>query len=154
MAQMKSFTMFCAALVFGGCSISQQVDPVPRLETRNICIIENPDVREGFLQVYRSALDSKGFQTKMLKESALPDDCPVTSKYTANWRWDLLLYLAFADITVYANGSKVGRALYDSLAGGGNFAKFINAENKIRELVDLLFPYSAPAERADVGAAD
>ena len=150
---MKWITMLCFVLMLFGCSISQQVDPVPRMETQNICIIENPDVRVGFIEAYRSALDSKGFQTKMLMKSSLPDDCPVTSTYTANWRWDLLFYMAFADITVYTNGLRVGRAVYDSLGGSGNPAKFINAENKIRELVDLLFPYSATTERTIVAPA-
>lgn len=150
---MKWFILLFFVPMLFGCSISQQVDPVARIETRNICIIENPDVREGFIEVYRSALGSKGFQTKMLTKWALPDDCPVTSSYTANWRWDVLLYMAFADITVYSDGARVGRAVYDSLGGSGNPAKFINADHKIRELVELLFPNSAPAERSDVAPA-
>jgi hypothetical protein len=81
----------------------------------------------------------------MLDKSATPGECPLTSTYTANWRWDLALYLAFADITIYAGGKKVGRAVYDSLGGGGNPAKFINAEKKLQELVDQLFPDPASA---------
>jgi hypothetical protein len=115
------------------------------MNAREICIIDNPKVREGFLEAYRRALDHKGFQTRVLDKSATPDECPLTSTYTANWRWDLALYLAFANITVYADGRKVGRAVYDSLGGGGNPAKFINAEKKIQELVDQLFPDPASA---------
>jgi hypothetical protein len=68
----------------------------------------------------------------------------MTSTYTANWRWDLALYMAFAEIIVYAEGTKVGSAVYDSLHGGANMNKFINAEAKIRELVDELFRDFAP----------
>jgi hypothetical protein len=132
-------------LLLGACAIHQKVDPVPRMNAREICIIDNPKVREGFLEAYRRALDHKGFQTRVLDKSATPDECPLTSTYTANWRWDLALYLAFANITVYADGRKVGRAVYDSLGGGGNPAKFINAEKKIQELVDQLFPDPASA---------
>ena len=137
---MKRVALVAALLVLVGCAIHQHVDSVPRLDSREICIVDNPDVREGFLETYRRALTVKGFETRMLAKSAVPSDCPLTSTYTANWRWDLALYMAFADITVYANGRKVGRAVYDSLGGGGNLGKFINAENKIKELVDQLFP--------------
>jgi hypothetical protein len=128
------------ALALGGCAIHQRVDPVPRMEGRELCVIENPNVRESFLQEYRRALEEKGFQVKVLDKTADVNDCELTSTYTANWRWDLALYMAFAKLTVYSGGSQVGSALYDSLSGGGNIAKFISAENKIRELVGQLFP--------------
>jgi hypothetical protein len=142
---MTRVALVSVALILVGCAIHQHVDPVPRMEGREICVVDNPNVREGFLEAYQRALAAKGFQTKVLDKSAVPNDCPLTSTYTANWRWDLALYMAFAEITVYANGKKVGRATYDSLRGGGNLGKFINAENKIKELVDQLFPKPAPA---------
>jgi hypothetical protein len=115
------------------------------MDTHELCIIDNPNVRSTFLEEYRRVLSAKGYQTKVLDKSASVDDCPITSTYTANWRWDLAMYMAFAQITVYANGKKVGDALYDSLSGSGNLGKFISAETKIRELVDQLFPGQAPA---------
>jgi hypothetical protein len=135
----------CAfAVACVGCAIHQRIDPVPRLESRELCIVNNPNVREGFLATYQAALTARGFRTKVLEPTAAPDACPLTSTYTANWRWDLALYMAFADITIYSNGKKVGQAVYDSLGGGGNLGKFINAEEKIKELVDLLFARAAP----------
>jgi len=50
------------------------------------------------------------------------------------------MYMAFAEITVYSDGKEVGKALYDSLRGGANMSKFIRGEEKIKELVDQLFP--------------
>jgi hypothetical protein len=132
------------AIAVVGCAIHRRVEPVPRLDSREMCIVNNPNVREGFLAAYQAALAGKGFRAKLVEPSAAPDACPLTSTYTANWRWDLALYMAFADITVYSNGKKVGRAVYDSLGGGGNLGKFINAEEKIKELVDLLFPAPGP----------
>ncbi|MGE3538318.1 MAG: Sbal_3080 family lipoprotein [Candidatus Tectimicrobiota bacterium] len=142
---MKRAAVLCAVLVLTGCAIHQRIDPVTRMDTSELCIIDNPDVRSGFLEAYRSALSAKGYQTKVLDKSASVHDCPITSTYTANWRWDMLMYMAFAQITVYANGKKIGDALYDSLGGSGNMGKFISAETKIRELVDQLFPGRAPA---------
>lgn len=52
-----------------------------------------------------------------------------------------LIYMTYLDIRVFENGQQVGRALYDARRGGGRvFKKFINAEKKINELVDQLFP--------------
>lgn len=67
-------------------------------------------------------------------------ECSLTSTYIARWRWDLALYMAYAKIDVYRDGRPVGQALYDALMGGGRLDKFIDAEQKIRELVDSLFP--------------
>ena len=136
---LKWVALLSVALAVVGCAIRQRVDPVPRLDSREICIVNNPHVREDFLETYQRALTAKGFQTRILDKSAAPSDCPLTSTYTANWKWDLALYMAFADITIYADGRVVGHAVYDSLGGSGNLGKFINAEAKIKELVDQLF---------------
>ena len=141
---LKTLSLCLLSFAFLGCAIRQRVEPVPRLDSREICIVNNPNVREGFLAAYQGALTAKGLRTKLLDQSALPDACPLTSTYTANWRWDLALYMAFADITVYSDGKKVGRAVYDSLGGGGNLGKFINAEEKIKELVEQLLPGVGP----------
>jgi hypothetical protein len=66
--------------------------------------------------------------------------CPVTSTYTANWRWDLAMYMAYANIKVYSNGEQSGEAVYDALRGGANMSKFVQGETKIAELVNQLFP--------------
>ena len=63
----------------------------------------------------------------------------MTSTYTANWGWDLAMYMKYAEIKVYRGVALVGLAVYDATRGGGRPDKFINAENKIRELVDELF---------------
>ncbi|HEY7322581.1 MAG TPA: Sbal_3080 family lipoprotein [Candidatus Binatia bacterium] len=146
---MKLLRLLSIGLLLSGCSITQKVDPVPRLSVAEICIIDNPDVREGFIETYRRVLESKKFQVRMLPQTATPRDCRQASTYTANWRWDLLLYLAFVDINVFVDGKSVGRAIYDSLGGSGNMSKFINAENKITELVDQLFPSAVPSSSTD-----
>ena len=134
-----------AAALLTGCAITQEVRPVGKLESREVCLIENPAVSQpGFLIAYRQALADKGYSVKQLPPTATVNDCPITSRYTANWRWDLAMYMAFADIRVYREGQQVGQATYDSLKGGANMGKFIKGEEKIRELVNQLFPERAP----------
>jgi hypothetical protein len=41
---------------------------------------------------------------------------------------------------VYCDGNEIGKAVYDAVMGGGRLDKFIKADEKVRELVDQLFP--------------
>ena len=129
-------------LTLVACSIKQNVKPVTPadLATREICIRENKTVREGFLEAYRQALESKGFSVRMLDPDAGIRACPLLTTYTANWRWDLALYMAYAELTVFRDGNEIGKATYDALMGGGRMDKFIKADEKVRELVNQLFP--------------
>jgi hypothetical protein len=136
----------CAApllVVLGGCAINQTVKPVERFEGKQVCIIENTAVKNGFLETYRRVLTEKGYTVRQLPPSSSISECAITSTYTANWRWDLALYMAFADIKVYSQGQQSGQATYDALHGGANMGKFIKGETKITELVNQLFPGGA-----------
>ena len=136
----KTFYLLCMTALVTGCSITQTVVPVGDVTTNEVCIIENPAVREGFLPEMRNALEQKGFSVAMLDESARTSDCPTVVTYTARWSWDLTIYMSYAEISVYQSGQPTGKALYDATSGGGRLDKFIDAEPKIRELVDELFP--------------
>lgn len=50
--------------------------------------------------------------------------------------------MAYAEIKVYQGGKTIGEAKYDSQRGGANMGKFIDADKKINELVNQLFPGS------------
>ena len=100
-------------------------------------------MKETFLDAYRNALTAKNYVVKKLPAASSFNDCAITSTYTANWRWDLALYMAYAEIKVYNNAKPSGQATYDSLRGGANMGKFIDAEAKITELVNALFPEQA-----------
>jgi len=128
-----------------GCAIHQTVTPVQRFEDKEICLIENPSVRTGFLQAYKAALSNKGYMVRQLPATAAITACRITSTYTANWSWDMAMYMSFAEIKVFDNGRPSGAALYDAKGGGANMSKFIAADKKIGELVNQLFPGGAGA---------
>lgn len=130
-------------LLIAGCAIRQDIEPATSVRGGEICIIENPDVRANFLEVYVRELEKKGYRTRVLPAKSTLFDCPQISRYTANWRWDVLLYLAFADIAVYEDGKRVGHVVYDALQGDANLGKFVHGESKIVELVDALYPDAA-----------
>ncbi|RSZ60232.1 hypothetical protein HF313_21040 [Massilia atriviolacea] len=132
-----------ALFALSGCAIHQNVKPVERFDSKTVCIVQNGNVRATFLDAYENALSNKGYEVKRLATDASLIACPVTSTYTASWRWDLAMYMSYADIIVYKNGKPSGKATYDATRGGGNMGKFIGAEKKITELVDQLFPRMA-----------
>ncbi len=138
-----------ATLVISGCSITQTVDPVRDLSTNEVCIIENPPVRKGFLPELKSALQSKNARVRVLGSDATIASCPVVVTYIARWKWDLAMYLSYVEIKVFRNSAAVGTALYDATKGGGRMDKFIDAEPKIRELVNELFPSNFPVGSGD-----
>jgi len=126
--------------VINGCSIRQTVKPVELSgQPMEICIIKNEKVRPAFLDAYTDALKAKSVKVRTIGESASLNECTMTSTYTAHWGWDLAMYMKYAEIKVYRSPALIGLAVYDATWGGGRPDKFINAENKIRELVDELF---------------
>lgn len=131
------FILFSLVLV-QGCTITQVVEPAEMSKGNILCIIENPAVRAGFLQEFRNVLSLKGIQYKVVHEHSTPSDCEWTATYVGKWSWDLGLYMSYAEINVFHNGVLDGKAVYDSRSGGGNMSKFIDAEEKIQELVEEL----------------
>jgi hypothetical protein len=125
---------FIAALGLAACATSH-VSPVARFETKRICVIENPKVRGDFLNSYRKALEDRGLQVQMFPETTQPDVCPVTSRYVAYFWWDLVFYMRQAEIDVYSDGKHAGRAAFDARG-----SRFFNTDEKVKELVDQLFP--------------
>ena len=126
------------APLFAGCSSIQKVDPVSGGTPEKLCIIKNPKVRDGFLNAYQAAAQARGISVQVMPEGSAFNACPLTSAYTASWNWDLALYMRYAQITVYRDGRAAGVAEYD--AHTAVFSKFINADQKIQELVGQLFP--------------
>jgi len=104
-------------------------------------------VRQGFTDTYRAALQEKGFTVRQLPPASNPSDCYLSTQYIARWTWDLAIYMSYAEITVYEEGRLAGKAFYDSRKAGLALTKYIRAENKIRELVDELFPQSLERAR-------
>lgn len=137
-----AFVLACSALT--GCSITQTVTPVPSstVHSPEICMIPAAGLREGFNTTYTAQLRSKGFQTRELPPGTPPANCALSTTYIGTWSWDMALYMSFADIQVFENGRRIGQALYDSTSGGARMGKFIDAQSKIIEMTNQLFPHT------------
>jgi len=129
-----------AAMTLVACSIKQNVQPVS-IPIQEICVVDNPDVlHEDFGKAYVKELETLGIRVKTLAPGSDVSGCEFTTTYTANWRWDLALYLCFAELRVFHQGRQVGTAVYDSRSGSANMNKFVKADSKLKELVQQLFP--------------
>lgn len=129
-------------LALSGCSISQTIDPIKTPISR-VCVHENPKVlMDEFQPELEKQIRGKGFQTKSYKDTQ-PNDCSHRLEYTANWAWDMAMYLTYADIRVFDRNGLAGKAIYDARSGGGRLDKFGRTAEKIRPLIDELFG-SAP----------
>lgn len=129
------------ALSITGCAIERHVQPIAAgTQLSPLCIEENPKVlMDGFLPELREQVESKGISTKVYTaQSRIPDDCSAIAGYTANWRWDFVMWLTYANITVYANNKQVGRAEYDARDGNARLDKFGPTRNKLKSVIDPL----------------
>ena len=136
---MRITGLLTIVVLLQGCTISQNVIPVPRADISEITIIENPAVRSTFLDAVKAAVEDRGIRTQVGPPLAPPEDYPYAITYAANWTWDLTIYLVYAELNVFEGGKVVGKAVYDCRRGGGRLDKFINAESKVKELVGELF---------------
>jgi hypothetical protein len=125
--------------LISGCAIHQNVRPVDVAGDGQVCVIANPQVRPSVMASYKRVLGEKGYAVRELPPSAAVTDCKVTSTYRASWRWDLAMYMHYAEFRVFVDGKERGVAVYDATHGGGNLNKFIDADKKIAELINQLF---------------
>jgi hypothetical protein len=133
-----------------GCAIHQNVRALDAVADTQVCVINNPAVRPSVMAAYQQVLSAKGYTVRQLPESAAITECKVTSTYRANWRWDLAMYMHYAEFRVFVDGKEKGVAVYDATHGGANPNKFIDADKKIAELINQLFPGGAGTRAAAI----
>jgi hypothetical protein len=131
-----AFAVF--ALALSGCSIKQTIDPI-KTPVSQVCIRDNPNVlMKEFEPELQRQIQEKGFPTKEYT-GARPSECSHHLEYTANWAWDMAMYLTYAEMKVYDRSGLAGKAVYDARSGGGRLDKFGRTAEKIKPLIDELF---------------
>jgi len=136
------------------CSITQKVEPIPAgTEISHVAIKQNANVHmEGLLPEIERQITSLGYQVSIYSQDA-PEEADCTAEYTANWGWDLAMYLTFFRIDLYSNeavvgensgatysrGAHLGSAEYNAMRGGANMGKFGSTGSKIAPLLRELF---------------
>lgn len=138
----KIIILIMATVVLSACSIKQTIEPAELNNQANVCIVNNPKVKDGFLASIQESLEIKGIDFKVVERDFSNPGCEWKITYTAHWGWDLAVYMTYAKISVYRNGELNGQAEYDSRRGGGRLDKFINADEKVKELMENLIQSS------------
>lgn len=125
--------------LLAACSTVQKVEPAVTAQGETLCIIHNTTVREAFLNAYRDALASKGYQVQVVPFGAGIDACPLITVYNASWTFHMpMYYMNRAQMIVYRDGKAIGNAMYSAHTAGPS--RFIRAEAKVQELVGLMLP--------------
>jgi len=132
--------VLAAAATLAGCSIVQKVDPVPVGSVEQVCVERNTAVHmDGFHPDLSRLIEAQGYKVSTI-EGAAPAACSHIVSYTANWGWDLAMYLTYARVEVMQDGRRVGQIEYDARSGSGNMGKFGATSAKLQPLVAQLFP--------------
>ena len=134
MAKWQTASVILIPLLLTSC-ITNNVKKIDRQKIGEICIRENPEVlMDGFLPNLIEEVERKGIRTRVY-QGAAPADCSYTMNYTANWNWDMAMYLSYARIDLYREGTRIGEATFDARLAGLDLSKFASAESKIDPLI-------------------
>ena len=110
----------CIAL-FSGCAINQRVISAPVGTTINTVFIENnPAVMmNGLVEEIQSQVNAMGYGAKIYTGER-PKEAIHYLQFTANWRWDMAMYLTYFRATLFEVGRILVTAVYDARCGGAN----------------------------------
>ena len=137
--KLLNLSLILAVLSLCGCAISKNVVPVDSGTTiKKIYVLKNDKVHmEGLLDEIVKQIEEMGFESQ-----AYSGDRPIDAKhyltFTANWTWDMAMYLVYFRATLYEEGKVLGEVEYDAKMGGMNFSKFGKTADKIRPLLEEL----------------
>lgn len=125
--------------LLSACAINKKIEPVTQTGIESVCIKQNPAVAmDAFEPLLQRLIEEQGIKTSVYTGQK-PANCRIGVEYTARWRWDLAMYLFYAQIRVFDQSGQIGLAEYDAMMGGANLGKFGTTEEKIAPLVKQLF---------------
>ena len=135
------FSLFASiVLAFSGCTITRTINPVsPGTAIQTIYVQRNPKVlMEGFHPELTKQIQELGFEVESY-DGSTPQAAHYYMTYTANWQWDLAMYLTYFEATLFEDGKSIGKVEYDATRGSGRMDKFGHTADKIRPLLVELF---------------
>lgn len=152
MKTIKITTTALAIATLAGCAAKQDITRYEAQKPKTVCIAEHKAVKEGIITAMQEGFAKHNIETKVVSANYVlkhqqyetdvePTDiegCNAVAYYVANWRWDLALYMAYANIWV-KNVEQTETIAQASYRTGGGLDKFIDAKEKIIELVDAMF---------------
>jgi hypothetical protein len=105
---------------------------------KKIYVLKNDKVHmEGLLDEIVKQIEEMGFESESYSGDR-PVDAEHYLTFTANWGWDMAMYLVYFRATLYEEGRVLGEVEYDAKMCGMDFSKFGKTANKIRPLLEEL----------------
>ena len=139
--------------LLSGCTITQHVRPVTTgTPITKIYVQNNPAVHmRGLVPEVVTQLELLGYQAETF-DGKPPAEAIHYMTVTANWRWDMAMYLVFFRAILFEDGKAIGSAEYDAMRGGANMSKFGSTAEKIRPLLEqMLHDAQRPPRTASLG---
>lgn len=126
-------------VLLSGCSISRNIVQVRSdMLIDKVYVLKNNNVlMEGMNDELVTQFRQLGFESE-LYQGDRPSDATYYFTYTANWAWDMAMYLVYFRGTIYQEGKILGEVEYDAKMGGANMNKFGKTGEKIRPLLNEL----------------
>ena len=136
---MKNLIIIFTVIFLSGCSISTHVTPVDsNKEIQKVYVRYNDKVHmEGMNDELVWQFKNLGFDAELYNGDT-PLEAVHTFTYTANWTWDMAMYLLYFRGTLYEQGRVLGEVEYDAKMGGGNLNKFGKTREKLTPLMTEL----------------
>lgn len=133
-------TLIVITTLATGCTISRNVMPVDSGESiSKVYVLENERVHmDELVTELVTQIEQLGFESESYQGDR-PDGAQHYLTYTANWSWDMAMYLTYFEATLYDDGRVLGEVEYDARSGGANMSKFGSTANKIQPLLEDLF---------------
>lgn len=133
-----SFTLMTLLLLVGCGKFDVMNNPAEGImDAPRICIIDNPQTREGFRTAMENWLTQERIPYKILPMNSDAGDCDWALSYYGLWSWDMAIFLSNAEITAYHGGKEVGKEKL--IVGQWDSYKFEDGEARIHKLMDMLF---------------
>lgn len=139
-------------LTLSGCAAKQQITGFQNSPPQNICVARHEAVRKNFHDALVESLERHQADVRTIRANYVEkhqawnptvveeniDNCDAIAFYVANWTWDITMYMHYANIwlTDKEMSQKIAQATYQT---GGGPDKWINAKEKVDELVDQMY---------------
>jgi len=135
-----------------GYAAKQEITQFNHNAPQKVCTAKHEAVKDSFLTALQEGFGKSNLETEVIrgvyeKKHGMYypqiytnelSGCDAIAFYVANWSWDFTIYMSFANIWVTDIGmtKKIAQATYQT---GGGPDKFINAHNKVLELVNQMY---------------
>jgi hypothetical protein len=127
-------------VLLNGCTVPLTVYPPPtNAQITELCIIDNPKVfMKGFRPELKRQIEAYGIKTQ-LWSGYNPEGCRYWLDYTANWRFDIVPNLVYAELNLYDQQNKIAYAIFDDLQIAWKHYGLGSAAVKLTYLTQALF---------------